>query len=361
MNTHEALNHIEILDFSPLTIPEKRWGKYHEFRKILHFQLYPDIALETTDESVEKGVKLYAEHPEVKGVMFSIMDKSFHKQVGHILCVIPRKTSETYQENKGYMEFYINILENYHRKGIGTKALVKVFEVAAENEKKLLATDTYFASGKAFLQDMDAELEIGIENRLRLDEIDWSMIQQWEKEGEEKSSKTKLVHLNNISEEYIEQFSKLYTETYSQQPVEGLDEVAISFTPEYFRHRKTSYEQTGMKNNIMFTVEEDGEISGLTEMEYNPGLKTMITQGLTGVKEEHRGRGLGKWLKASMLLKIQEQYPEVKIVRTENVTSNAPMLSINNRLGFKFHRESIEAQISLEKLKQYLKSKEAIL
>ena len=174
MNTHETLNHIEILDFTPLTIPEKRWGKYHEFRKILHSQRYPDIALETTDESVEKGMKLYVEHPEVKGVMFSIMDKSVHKQVGHILCVIPRKTSETYQENKGYMEFYINILENYHRKGIGTKALTKVFEVAAENEKTLLATDTYFASGKAFLQDMGAELELGIENRLRLDEIDFS-------------------------------------------------------------------------------------------------------------------------------------------------------------------------------------------
>ena len=116
-----------------------------------------------------------------------------------------------------------------------------------------------------------------------------------------------------------------------------------------------------MKNSIMFTVEEDGEISGLTEMEYNPGLKTMITQGLTGVKEKHRGRGLGKWLKSAILLQVKEQYPEVKTVRTENVTTNAPMLSINNRLGFKFHRESIEAQIILEKLKQYLKSKEAIL
>ncbi len=51
-----------------------------------------------------------------------------------------------------------------------------------------------------------------------------------------------------------------------------------------------------------------------------------------------------------------QRYPN-----TPSDTSNSPMLSINNRLGFKFHRESIEAQISLEKLNQYLKSKEAIL
>ncbi len=361
MNRSYSLDNIETLDFNPLTIPTKRWDRYHEYRRTLHNQRYPDTPSDTSDETIEKGMKLYAEHPEVNGVMFSIMDKSVHKQVGHILCVVPRKTSETYQENEGYMEFYINILENYHRKGVGTKALAKVFEVAAENEKTLLATDTYFASGKAFLQDMGAELEIGTENRLQLDEIDWSMIQQWEEEGEERSPQTKLVHLDEISDEYIKQFSELYTETYSQQPVEGLDVVAISFTPEFFKHRRKTCEETGMKNIIMFTAEEDGEISGLTEMEYNPGLKTMITQGLTGVKEKHRGRGLGKWLKSAMLLKIKEQYPEVKLVRTENVTTNAPMLSINNRLGFKFHRESIEAQISLEKLKQYLKSKEAIL
>ncbi|OLS32797.1 MAG: hypothetical protein HeimAB125_05340 [Candidatus Heimdallarchaeota archaeon AB_125] len=62
-----------------------------------------------------------------------------------------------------------------------------------------------------------------------------------------------------------------------------------------------------------------------------------------------------------MLLKVRELYPDVKTVRTENVTTNAPMLSINNRLGFKFYRESIEAQISLDKIRQYLKSKKTIL
>ncbi|MHA1200338.1 MAG: hypothetical protein ACTSQF_13510 [Candidatus Heimdallarchaeaceae archaeon] len=61
-----------------------------------------------------------------------------------------------------------------------------------------------------------------------------------------------------------------------------------------------------------------------------------------------------------MLLKLKEDYPEIRIVRTENVTSNAPMLSINDRLGFKFFRESIEGQITLEKLSQYLLSRKAI-
>ncbi len=360
MSDHSSLEHIKILDFDPLTLPEKRWIKHHEYRKTLSVQRNPDNPTSTSDDAVEKGLKLYAQHPEVLGLMFTMMDRSAHKQVGFIQCVIPRKGTETYNESKEYMEFYINILEDYHRQGIGTFALSKVYEVAVEHEKTLLATDTYYSSGKSFLQKIGAELEIGTENRLNLEEVDWKMIELWEKKGKEKSPSTKLVCLDRISDEYVKQFSKLYTETYNQQPVDGVEDVSISFTPEYFEHRRLSYEETGMKNIIMLTIEEDGEISGLTEMQYNLGIKTMITQGLTGVKDEHRGRGLGKWLKATMLMKIRELFPEVTTVRTENVTTNAPMLSINNRLGFKFHRESIEAQVSLKKLEQYLSTKELI-
>jgi len=219
-----------ILDFNPLTIPRKRWDRHHEWLKVLHSQRYPDMPRDTTDETVEKSLKLYAKHPEVNGIMFTVMDKTVHRQIGHILCVIPRKTTDTYKENPGYMEFYINILENYYRKGIGTKALVKVYEVAVEHEKTLLATDTYYPSGKAFLQAMGAELEIGLENRLNLDELDWKMIEQWVKEGEERSSQTRMISLNSNFEENIEQYSTLYTETYSQQPVEGLDEVDCNYT-----------------------------------------------------------------------------------------------------------------------------------
>lgn len=40
---------------------------------------------------------------------------------------------------------------------------------------------------------------------------------------------------------------------------------------------------------------------------------------------------------ARMLLYIRKEYPGVKYVATGNADSNAPMLAINNRLGFKKH------------------------
>jgi GNAT superfamily N-acetyltransferase len=321
-------------------------------------QRNPDSSEDTSDdETNEKGLKMYVQNPEFTALLFSIVDMEIEKQIGNIICVIPYMTSDTFKENPGYMEFYINILEEYCRKGIGTKALTKVYEVAVKYGKTLLATDTYYPSGKAFLQAVDAELEIGIENRLKLDELDWMMVEQWVREGKERSPETKIVNLNEDFENYIEQYSKLYTETYNQQPVDGIDEITLSFTPEYFRHKAKTCEETGARKDTLITVEKNGEMSGLTEMAYNPGYSDVLTQGLTGVKEEHRGRGLGKWLKAAMLLQVREKYPQIKTIRTENVTTNAPMLSINNRLGFKFFRESIEAHLTIDKLRKYLNKK----
>ena len=55
--------------------------------------------------------------------------------------------------------------------------------------------------------------------------------------------------------------------------------------------------------------ESDGKISGITEIGFNPKTPYRLGQGTTGVQEQYRGRGLGKWLKADMLMLIRGKYP----------------------------------------------------
>jgi hypothetical protein len=52
-----------------------------------------------------------------------------------------------------------------------------------------------------------------------------------------------------------------------------------------------------------------------------------------------------------MLLHVRELYPQLRTVATGNASSNAPMLAINKKMGFKEHRPGNEYQISLEKLR----------
>jgi RimJ/RimL family protein N-acetyltransferase len=76
----------------------------------------------------------------------------------------------------------------------------------------------------------------------------------------------------------------------------------------------------------------------------------MVHQGFTGVRTDGRGRGLGKWLKAAMLLHVCEVYPNLEWVVTENAGSNAPMLAINTRMGFRLYKAGTEYQITRDRL-----------
>lgn len=83
----------------------------------------------------------------------------------------------------------------------------------------------------------------------------------------------------------------------------------------------------------------DHKRSGLTEILYDPDRSFVVFQKLTGVKQEYRGRQLGKLLKAKMFLNLKYNYPEVKYISTSNAKSNIHMLRINREMGFETYAE----------------------
>ena len=92
----------------------------------------------------------------------------------------------------------------------------------------------------------------------------------------------------------------------------------------------------------------------MTEILYDPRDGHRILQELTGVRPEFRGRGLGKWLKGKMILHIKETYPKAQRIITGNAESNAPMLSINERMGFKKYKGAEGYKFQTEELAKKL-------
>jgi GNAT superfamily N-acetyltransferase len=77
-----------------------------------------------------------------------------------------------------------------------------------------------------------------------------------------------------------------------------------------------------------------GELVGLCELYLPRSRPWIVFQGDTGVHPDHRGHGLGAWMKAVNHQRLAAERPEVDTVQTWNADSNEPMLRINRALGF---------------------------
>ncbi|MEQ1786551.1 MAG: GNAT family N-acetyltransferase [Acidimicrobiales bacterium] len=86
--------------------------------------------------------------------------------------------------------------------------------------------------------------------------------------------------------------------------------------------------------NVGVRHDASGELVGISEMYLPQARPWIVFQGDTGVHPDHRGHGLGAWMKAVNHLRLRAERPEVEIVQTWNADSNEPMLRINRALGF---------------------------
>jgi GNAT superfamily N-acetyltransferase len=92
--------------------------------------------------------------------------------------------------------------------------------------------------------------------------------------------------------------------------------------------------ESGRHRWSVLVRDPSGECVGGTEITFEPWEPTTALQQNTGVDPAHRGLGLAKWCKAAVLERLRVERPDVERVRTGNAFSNAPMLAINDALGF---------------------------
>lgn len=300
-------------------------------------------------ESSRKGLTQLANHPIMDVRMNFLYHKADNRIAGFLLLGYQKPESPEYESSKhvAFSDGYV--VPEFRRQGLGTMILEMACEQCAEHGVTLLQVGADTPHGNAFCEHFDFQVAgRARENRLTLADVDWAMVETWNSDGVDKSPDTEIITFDGLYDDDLEAYADIYTEVFNQMPQDDMEAANQTYTPERMRQMAEMHVERGRIWMTKITREPNGDISGLTEIIYDPDRPNRISQILTGVREEHRGRGLGKWLKANMLLQIREQYPDVEYVSTGNADSNAPMLSINDRLGFKVHKDHTmyKAQIS---------------
>jgi GNAT superfamily N-acetyltransferase len=323
------------------------WARWHAYRRIRHAETRPDDPLKP-DDLVEEVMK--REDPFEFENRYEIVRDG--QMLSYLIAVTVKPGSPEYETNKALMWADASVHPDHRRRGIGSGWIPLVLELMDRHGCTTLTMGSEEPSGHAFLEWMGAEGKSGgAENRLDLAAVDWAMVRRWAEDGPKASPTSSLeVYDGRIPEEMWEDYCPQISTMLNTMPWDQMEHGDIVVTPARLAEWYARMDIEGATQHTILTREADGIISGITEMKYEPYKPNMIDQHFTGVRTDARGRGLGKWLKAAMLLHVREVYPQLEWVVTGNAHSNAPMLAINKKLGFKQYRAGTEYQISRDRL-----------
>lgn len=265
-----------------------------------------------------------------------------------------------YEDNRHMIWASLVILASYRRRGYAKPLLEKIVEIAAKHERTLLTTNTSsrIPAGAAFAECLGAVR--GLEahtNQLVLAEVDRSLLGSWIDNAKTSAKDFEMGLWTDYPEEEIIAIAKML-EVMNTAPKDNLDIEEWKVEPEVLRQDEAYNKARNIEFWMLYVRHKpSGELAGYTQTTWDPENPENLYQGGTGVLPKYRGHGLGRWLKAAMIQKVLAERKVVKRIRTGNADSNAPMLAINNALGFKPYIAETVWQIEIEKIKGYLQKK----
>ncbi len=139
-------------------------------------------------------------------------------------------------------------------------------------------------------------------------------------------------------------------------PREDLQMEDWKITPETVREWERMGRARGQEHRMALVVEEStGASAAFTELFFDPRVPSILHQGGTAMIQKHRGKGIGKWVKARMAQRVLDDLPDARYIRTDNAGTNAAMLAINVAMGFRPVWESVIWQIPLEDARRFVR------
>ncbi len=202
----------------------------------------------------------------------------------------------------------------------------------ADGRTSIIAWGDHTPAADAFWTGLGAELRYTEqESRLDLAAVDPELMAQWIAAG---PADLELVHwTRHCPEDRIDALVAT-ANAMNDAPTDDLEIADTVVDAAMVRAEIEARAARGLEYHGVLAVTADGEAAGTTEVFVNRHRPAASWQWSTVVMPAHRGRGIGRWMKAAMWQRLRRTEPEVTALQTGNAASNAHMLAINSEMGF---------------------------
>ncbi|MEU8685149.1 GNAT family N-acetyltransferase [Streptomyces sp. NPDC048611] len=249
------------------------------------------------------------------------------------------------QEHRAELDLRVHPAER--RKGVGQRLLDAAVAAARKNGRRCIAAQARAVSpGEAFLAAQGFRKVLTLRHaRLALAGLDLAAL--CEAVGKPRPG-YRLESWRGVVPGHLARTFAASRRAMDDMPMGQADHGTVPWDVERVRAAARLIEQRG---DLLYTVvavaTSDGSIAGFTELVV-PGTGTGDAQHYgTGVLPEHRGHGLGRWMKAESIRRVRQDHPDLDGLTTDTADSNAPMRRVNDGLGYRATHEVLVHELAL--------------
>ncbi len=345
---------VEIRHFDPNAASAWEWKEFHAFRRARAEEDEPgEPLLKDADfeQDARKRGPLYEVH--------RLIARQDGRIVGNAGFWLRREGTPDYASFAPYVYAWGGVQRHWRRQGVATALLQSLLAFMRERGKTTVTFSANLPDGHAFLAEIGAaEKHRSITNRLAFAGLDWDELARWQEAATPPETALRWeIHAGRVPMERLTALQPQLTTLLRDVPLGSLNRPPIRYEVRSYMSWYEDMDRRGGEHLLVLLM-DGSDVAGMSEASWDARTPDRVHQELTAVARGWRGKGLAKGLKAATLRLVRERHPEVRLMTTSNAEVNAPILSINNRLGFVAYRRDSNYQIDREALGAWLAARQ---
>jgi len=244
-------------------------------------------------------------------------------------------------------ELDIEVHPAERRRGVGSRLLAAAVDAArADGRRRVLGQAASGSPGDAFCSARGFRPVLTLVlARLPLDEADFALL---EAVADRAHPGYRLVSWEGSVPDVLAESFTSARSAMDDMPTSEADFGTVTWDLDRVRGVAAAVASRGDVLHTVAAVDEsDGSVAGFTELVV-PGSGQGDGQHYgTAVRREHRGHGLGRWMKAASIRVVRDRHPALAGLVTDTADSNTYMMRINADLGYRPTSTSVEYQLDL--------------